>query len=231
METTGSVKDRAGTRQSTGRDGRPAPAVYRWFVLFLVWGAFLMSCVDRVAWGTIAGPVGNSLGLKVVMLGSFVTAFYIGYVIVNVFGGLVTDAMGARKMLALAMIPLGIATFGFSFTHDLPTGLAIQFVMGLAGGADYSAGVKLILSWFGRERGRALGIYATATSLSVVLTNAAVPRCRPRMAGRTYSRRWAARRSSGASFAPRCCGMVPPRRRRPARSREPRSACCCAIAT
>ncbi|CAM2169709.1 MFS transporter [Paraburkholderia sacchari] len=175
METTGPVTDRAGMRQSIGRDGRPSHAVYRWFVLLLVWGAFLMSCVDRVAWSTIAAPVGNSLGLKVDMLGSFVTAFYIGYVIANIFGGLVTDAMGGRKMLALAMIPLGIATFGFSFTRNLHTGLAIQFVMGLAGGADYSAGVKLISSWFGRERGRALGIYATATSLSVVLTNATVP--------------------------------------------------------
>jgi len=148
---------------------------YRWVILLLVWGAFLLSGVDRIAWATIAASAGQSLGIELAMLGSFVTAFYIGYVFANVLGGLATDAVGGRAMLILALLPLGIATFFFSFTENLSTGLAIQFVMGAAAGADYAAGVKLIASWFGRERGRALGLYSTATSLSVVLTNAVAP--------------------------------------------------------
>jgi len=161
--------------QSVMRGGETFHPQYRWLILFLVWGAFLMSCIDRVAWSTVAAPVGSSLGIQVAMLGSFVTAFYTGYVLANVFGGIVTDALGGRTMLVWAMIPLGVATFFFSFTRNLPTGLAVQAIMGLAAGADYSAGVKLIASWFGKERGRALGIYATATSLSIVLANAVVP--------------------------------------------------------
>jgi MFS transporter, ACS family, glucarate transporter len=36
--------------------------------------------------------------------------------------------------------------------------------------------VKLIMSWFGRrDCGRAMGLFMTATSLGVVITNAAVP--------------------------------------------------------
>ncbi|MFC6950469.1 nitrate/nitrite transporter [Paraburkholderia dipogonis] len=73
------------------------------------------------------------------------------------------------------MIPLGIATFGFSFTHNLTVGFAIQFVMGIAAGADYSAGVKIITAWFGKDRGRAIGLYTTATSLALVIANATVP--------------------------------------------------------
>jgi sugar phosphate permease len=177
METTQSVTCETDKKIRTPikQDYQPSNLSYRWVILFLVWGAFLLSCVDRVAWSTVAAPVGASLGIKVAMLGSFVTAFYIGYVVANVLGGFLTDAIGGRVALVFAMVPLGIATFFFSFTRNLPMGFGIQLVMGLAAGADYAAGVKLIASWFGKERGRALGLYSTATSLSLVLANATVP--------------------------------------------------------
>lgn len=152
-----------------------ATSRYRWVALFIVWAAFLLSYVDRVAWSTVAAPVGASLGLNVAMLGAFVTAFYAGYVLANVVGGMLTDFLGGRAMLTLALLPLGVFTFGFSYTHTLMAGIAIQFAMGFAAGADYSAGMKIIPAWFGRDRGRAMGIYTTATSLAVVIANAVVP--------------------------------------------------------
>ncbi|MEC5408598.1 MFS transporter [Paraburkholderia sp. MPAMCS5] len=151
------------------------PPAYRWVVLFVVWIAFLLSYVDRVAWSTVAAPVGHSLGISVALLGAFVTAFYVGYVLANITGGLITDTIGGKRTLVWAMIPLGIATFGFSFTRNLTVGFAVQFVMGIAAGADYSAGVKIITAWFGKDRGRAIGLYSTATSLALVIANAIVP--------------------------------------------------------
>ena len=148
----------------------------RWTILFIVWAAFLFSYIVRVAWSTVAAPVGNSIGISVAMLGAFVTAFYIGYVVANVTGGIITDTIGGRLTLTLALVPLGIATFCFGFTRSLAMGIAIQVVMGLAAGADYSAGVKIISAWFDHDRGRALGIYTTATSLAVVIANATIPR-------------------------------------------------------
>jgi len=147
----------------------------RWTILFVVWAAFLLSYVVRVAWSTVAAPVGTSLGISVAMLGAFLTAFYVGYVAANITGGIVTDTIGGRLTLTLALVPLGIATFCFGFTRSLAVGIAIQSIMGLAAGADYSAGVKIISAWFDHDRGRALGIYTTATSLAVVIANAAIP--------------------------------------------------------
>ncbi|TBR71271.1 MAG: MFS transporter [Nevskiaceae bacterium] len=147
----------------------------RWLILFVVWGSFLLSYIDRVAWSSVAAPVGQSLGIAVGMLGAFVTAFYIGYVIANIVGGLVTDSLGGRKTLTFALIPLGIATFFFGNTQSLSTGVWIQLAMGLFAGADYSAGVKILTAWFGKDRGRAMGIYTTGTSLGVVIANAIVP--------------------------------------------------------
>jgi sugar phosphate permease len=160
-----SAKSSAGTEASS----------YRWVALFIVWAAFLLSYVDRVAWSTVAAPVGASLGLKVAMLGAFVTAFYVGYVLANVVGGILTDLLGGRLMLTLALLPLGVFTFCFGYTESLAAGIVIQLAMGFAAGADYSAGMKIIPAWFSRDRGRAMGIYTTATSLAVVIANAFVP--------------------------------------------------------
>ncbi|MFM0158934.1 MFS transporter [Paraburkholderia sediminicola] len=150
-------------------------SAYRWRVLALVWAAFVLSCVDRYAWGTIAAPVGQSLGISVAMLGAFSTAFYLGYAIANLAGGPLTDLVGGRTALLMAMLPLGAATFCFGYVHTLAAGVAVQILMGLASGADYCAGLKLINAWFGRDKGRAIGIFATATSISIAAANAVVP--------------------------------------------------------
>lgn len=149
---------------------------YRWVILFVVWVSFLLSYVDRVAWSSVAAPVGQSMGLSVKMLGAFVTAFYVGYVVANLVAGILTDRLGGRRTLVLALLPLGIATFCFGQVRTLGAGIWVQALMGLAAGADYSAGVKIIAAWFDKDRGRAMGIYVTATSLAVVIANFFVPR-------------------------------------------------------
>jgi sugar phosphate permease len=173
LTSSGDASSRVWSAQSAA-DTEEASG-YRWVALFIVWAAFLLSYVDRVAWSTVAAPVGASLGLNVAMLGAFVTAFYAGYVIANIIGGILTDLLGGRAMMTLALLPLGVFTFYFGDTRTLTAGIVIQLAMGFAAGADYSAGMKIIPAWFTRDRGRAMGIYTTATSLAVVLANAIVP--------------------------------------------------------
>lgn len=151
---------------------------YRWNVLLFVWAAFVLSCIDRYAWGTIAAPVGQVLGIQIAMLGAFATAFYLGYAVANLAGGPLTDLIGGRAALLVAMIPLGIATFCFGYVTTLASGIVVQVFMGLASGADYCAGLKLINAWFGRDKGRAIGIFSTATSISIAAANMLVPALR-----------------------------------------------------
>ena len=151
--------------------------VARWAYLLIAWAAFLMSFADRLAWANLSGAVSQSLGMPLAQLGIFVTAFYVGYVVSNVGAGFAGDWLGPRLTLAVSLVSLGVSTFLFGSVTSVATGFALQMLMGLTAGADYVAGVKLIAVWFGqRERGRAMGLFMTATSLAVVLTNLLVPR-------------------------------------------------------
>jgi sugar phosphate permease len=160
--------------------GADTTGAYRWVVLLVAWGAFLVSFVDRLAWGNVALAVSHDLGLAIQAVGVFVTSFYVGYVVSNAVAGVAIDWLGPRTVLALSLLPLGAATWAFGATTSLAMGLALQALMGLTAGADYAAGVKLIALWFDRHtRGRAMGLYMTASSLAIVLVNFAVPRLMP----------------------------------------------------
>ncbi|MFM0625209.1 MFS transporter [Paraburkholderia xenovorans] len=160
----------------TGCSEEAEVARFRWVILFFAWAGLMLSTVCRLAWGTLALPAGQSLGLPIAALGVFVTAFYAGYVLSNVVGGVTTDRIGGRTTLSVSLFGLAVATFCFGYTPSLAVGLVLQCIMGLTAGADYAAGVKLVSTWFARhERGRAVGLLMSASSVAVIVTNAVLP--------------------------------------------------------
>ncbi|WP_206996374.1 MFS transporter [Trinickia mobilis] len=148
----------------------------RWIVLACVWMALLLSTVCRLAWASVALPLGHSLALPIAALGVFVTAFYSGYVLSNVIGGVATDRFGGRIALSVSLVGLAAATICFGYTPSFAAGLILQALMGLTAGADYAAGVKLVSTWFAqRRRGRAIGLLMSASSVAVIVSNALLP--------------------------------------------------------
>ncbi|MET7330860.1 MFS transporter [Nonomuraea sp. NPDC005650] len=158
----------------------PEPAVvrhpYRWVVLALAWAAFTMTAVDRSTWGPASVAVGEHLGVSLAGLGAFATGYYVGYVVSNAAGGVLTDWLGPRVVVGCSLFLAGGFMILFGETDSVATGLAFQAGVGVFAGCDYSAGVKLISQWFPpRDRGFAMGVFMTATSLGTVIANAVVP--------------------------------------------------------
>src|SRR6266581_684159 len=77
---------------------------FRWVILLVIWAAFMVSCVDRFAWASIAAPVGHALGFKLALLGSLTTAFYVGYTVSCPVGGILADKFGSRATLVFSLI-------------------------------------------------------------------------------------------------------------------------------
>jgi sugar phosphate permease len=115
----------------------------RWIVLTLAWAAFTISTICRLAWGTVALSVSQSLELPIAALGTFATAFSFGYIASNAVSGLAADIVGGRRALTISLAGLALVTYGFGYTPSLMIGLALQALMGFAAGADYSAGNRL----------------------------------------------------------------------------------------
>ena len=149
---------------------------YRWIILTICTMTFFMSFVDRLAWSNLSLMVSSTIDLPLSALGIFTTSFYIGYVLFNALGGILSDKIGAKTTLVMSVNALAVLTAIFGFTQSLTQGLAIMFLMGLAAGADYACCIKLIVSWFEKsQRGRAIGLFMIASSLAVAITNLVVP--------------------------------------------------------
>lgn len=146
-------------------------------MLLLCWASLTMTSVDRSAWGPASLQAGEALGVSLAGLGAFATAYYVGYVLSNLGGGMLGDRLGCRFVLSGSLFTAGGFMVVFGFVPSAGAGIAVQALIGLCAGADFAAGVKLIASWFGeRERGLAMGVFTMASSLGTMIANAVVPR-------------------------------------------------------
>lgn len=149
---------------------------YRWLVLVAAWLSFTLTSVDRSTWGPASVFVGESLAVPLASLGAFATAYYVGYVVSNAFSGFASDAFGGRIVLTISLLGAGVAMFLFGSVTSPLIGISVQAVVGFFAGADYSAGIRLITSWFRpHELGLAMGIFTTATSIGTAIANLVVP--------------------------------------------------------
>ncbi|MBF3851499.1 MFS transporter [Burkholderia pseudomallei] len=153
-----------------------AMGTYRWVILFAIWISFGISIIDRMAWGNISLLYAQSLGLPVAALGSFFSAFYVGYLITNATFGFAADYFGGRRIIAVMLLALGVLTFAFGCTRSITAGLIIQALMGLVAGMDYSACVKLLSDSFSsKKKATAMGLFLTAGPVGLTLPNLFIP--------------------------------------------------------
>ena len=149
---------------------------YRWVILSVAFSVLITSFTVRVAWGNAAVYVGQSLSLQPTAIGAVVTAFFVGYVLANSFGGFAADRFGPSIAITCALVPLGIFTFCFGFVTNLYQAIALQTLMGLSAGVNFAATTKIVCAWFPPlRRGGAFGLMATASSLPVIVANATFP--------------------------------------------------------
>jgi MFS transporter, ACS family, glucarate transporter len=160
----------------TGTGGAVALSPRRWVVLFACWLSFTLTSIDRSTWGPASVFVGEDLAVPLASLGAFATAYYVGYVISNALGGVGTDRLGGRLMLSVSLFGAGAFMTVFGSTTSATVGIAVQALVGLFAGADYSAGIRLVASWFpASQLGLPMGIFVTATSLGTAIANSVVP--------------------------------------------------------
>lgn len=145
-------------------------------VLFVVWTAFLLSFVDRLAWPPMIPLASKDLGITAAQAGGFMTAFYIGYVMTQLPGGYLTDRFGYRRVLLSSFLVMGIFTAAMGLVDSYAAGLILRIFAGMGSGAVFSAGVRAIFDWFRQNsRATAMGFFMTASSLGVTVVNLFVP--------------------------------------------------------
>lgn len=149
---------------------------YKWVILTFAALAFLFTFVTRFSWPPMIPVVAPLFHMSHAVAGSFMFAFYIGYVITQLPAGAIADRLGPRWILALSLMVPGIMVFLMQFMTSTSMGFWLRFVMGLFAGADMAAASRALTEWFpAKQRGVAWGFLMAGPSLGLLLPNWVCP--------------------------------------------------------
>lgn len=134
---------------SEGSTDSRAPYV----ALALLYVAFCISFIDRAAMSLALAQVSKEFNFQAAELGIVLSAFYLGYAIMQLPGGWLADRFGSKFVVIGTITLWSIFTVATSFAWSLTSLIAIRFLFGIAEGGFPSASIKGVSELFTkRER-------------------------------------------------------------------------------
>ena len=128
-------------------------------VLLMVCLMYALTYIDRINVAT-AGPVfQKELHLSANQLGSVLSAFGWAYLVLQVWGGLLSDRFGARLTLTVCAVVWAGSTLLMGLAHSLTGLILCRVLLGLGEGATFPTATRALADWMPAEkRGFAQGI-------------------------------------------------------------------------
>jgi sugar phosphate permease len=145
-------------------------------ILALAASAFIMAFVSRFAWPPLMPAVMPVMNISRAEGLAYMSAFYLGYIITQIPGGVLADRFGPRLVLATALLFQGLGTFCLGLTDSYQAGFVLRILCGLGGGCVYSSCFKAVATWFSPAgRGLAIAVLMSAPTVGVAVPNFALP--------------------------------------------------------
>ena len=132
-------------------------------VLVLLCFMYLITYMDRVNISTAAPFIREDLGLNNTQLGLALAAFSIPYAFFQIFGGILGDKFGPRKVLFVVGLMWALATLCTGFAVGLVSLFAARLALGFGEGASFPIATTAMAKWLPLER-RAFGQGITTPS-------------------------------------------------------------------
>jgi MFS family permease len=116
----------------------------------LLYLAYCISYIDRSAISIALAQIGKDYHLEASDLGIVISAFFLGYTIMQIPGGWLADRYGSKWVVIAATIMWSIFTVTTSFAWSLTSLIAIRFLFGLAEGGFPAASFKALAELFAK---------------------------------------------------------------------------------
>lgn len=135
----------------------------RYKLLGLIWLLQFVNYLDRVNISVAAPSMMKSLSIDPGTFGFVLSAFTVGYAIMQIPGGALADRFGAKLVLVAAPVLWSLFTGLTGLVASVSALIAVRLCFGLAEGCSNAACYKLVGDNFSsRERASANSIWITA---------------------------------------------------------------------
>lgn len=134
---------------------------------------FLIAFFHRVAPGVMAKEIMQAFGSGGTMVGLLSAAYFYAYAGFMVPGGLLIDAFGARAVVALGSVIMGLGTIAMGAASTEGVLFAGRFVVGMGATVTFVGTLKIAANWFPPSRfGTLSAITASVGVLGALIATA-----------------------------------------------------------
>ena len=128
-------------------------------VIFLLWFGWYIGCVDRTIIYFAAPYMIKEFHLTATQMGVIMSAFFAGYALMQIPGGMLADKFGPRKVFLVVVFVWSLFTGLTGLTYGFAAMVLVRFLFGLSE-APYqmAAGKTIAMTFHTSERGKAASI-------------------------------------------------------------------------
>lgn len=132
--------------------------------------------IGRFSLGMLLPAMGTDLGLSYAQMGMISTGNFIGYLVAVLACGRLVRALGARRVVFLALLTVGASLLLVSRSDGFLAALMLYFVTGMGSGAANVPVMGLVSHWFTRRlRGRAAGMMVIGSGFAIMFSGLLIP--------------------------------------------------------
>ena len=181
-------------------------------VYALIWIGWMMSFLDRMVMSLSLPFIGRDMHLDATSQGAIISAFFFGYALCQIPGGLLADRFGARKVMSIGIAWWSVFTTCTGLVGSYPIMLVLRGFFGVGEGCFPGASWKTIATYFPpKERATATAVQSTVNTLGPALASLVAAGIIASFGWRTMSSSWGSR----AWLSPRPCISIVGTPRRP----------------
>ena len=150
--------------------GGQAQGGFRWkarySVLTAIWIGWMLSFLDRMVISVSLPFIGKDLNIDPAMQGAILSAFFAGYALFQIPGGLLADKFGFRRVMAVGISWWSVFTALTGVVASYPVMLVCRCLFGIGEGCFPGASWKCIATYFPpKQRATATAIQSTVNTL------------------------------------------------------------------
>jgi sugar phosphate permease len=146
------------------------PWQHRYSILAVLFAAYLLCYMDRMAIATAIPFIAKDYRLSPLGMGGVLSAFFIGYALMQFPGGILADKFGPRPVMTASIAGWSLFTFFTGMANSLSVLLAIRVLFGLSEGSFPPSASKAIALWFPQDEvGRANGFQLAAVQIGAAV--------------------------------------------------------------
>ena len=142
----------------------------KYWSLFMLYIGFCVAYIDRTAINLSLSAIGHDFQLSPAVLGIVLSAFFVGYTVMQLPGGYIADKIGSKKVVMVSLAFWSIFTLATGFTYSLAALLIVRFLFGLGEGSFPPAAFKGISEYFPHdERAKMAGVLVSSNYVGSAL--------------------------------------------------------------